>query len=153
MRWPSPHLPVEALESRLLLSAQTYSGALSGRIVFTSGGHGWQWNDTLGRYATDRGDNNEIVEDFGNQDQMTFYADYLLRAGATVVPMRPVGRQINEVVLDNDSAGVTFSPAASWSNSTRTRYYDEDYGAAADAIPYKFASTTAGGETATATYT
>jgi hypothetical protein len=66
--------------------------------------------------------------------------------------MRPVGRQINEVVLDNDSAGVTFSPAASWSNSTSTRYYDEDYGASADAIPYKFASTTASGETATATY-
>ena len=50
---------------------------------------------------------------------MTSYADYLLRAGATVVPMRPVGRQINEVVLDNDSAGVTFS--GSWSNSSQHR--------------------------------
>src|SRR5215470_16465742 len=99
----------EVLEPRLTLAAaglvttpQTYSGALNGKIVFTSGGHGWQWNNTLGRYATDRGDNNEIVEDFGNQEQMTAYADYLLRAGATVVPMRPVGRQTNEVVLDND---------------------------------------------------
>src|SRR5213592_3714520 len=76
----------EELEPRLTLAAaglittpQTYSGALSGKIVFTSGGHGWQWNNTLGRYATDRGDNNEIVEDFGNQEQLTFYADYLLR--------------------------------------------------------------------------
>ena len=83
--------PIEALDSRLLLSVQTYSGSLSGKIVFTSGGHGWQWNNSLGRYATDRGDSNEIVEDF-NQEQMTAYADYLLRAGATVVPMRPVGR-------------------------------------------------------------
>ena len=33
--------------------------------------------------------------------------------------MRPVGRQLNEVVLDNDSAGVTFTGA--WSNSTQAR--------------------------------
>src|SRR6476469_2917730 len=76
----------EELEPRLTLAAaglittpQTYSGTLNGKIVFTSGGHGWQYNATLGRYATDRGDNNEIVEDFGNQEQMTAYADYLLR--------------------------------------------------------------------------
>ncbi len=119
---PNPYrrkFAFEELEPRLTLAAvglittpQTYSGTLNGKIVFTSGGHGWRWSTTLGRYATDRGDNNEIVEDFGNQEQMTFYADYLLRAGATVVPMRPVGRQINEVVLDNDSAGVTFSARA-----------------------------------------
>ncbi len=149
----------ETLEPRLTLSVapglvstpQTYSGALNGKIVFTSPGHGWQWNTTLNRYATDRGDNNEIVEDFGNQDQMTLYADYLLRAGATVVPMRPVGRQTNEVVLDNDSAGVTFT--GNWSNSVSTKYYDEDYGAVADTVPYRYAGTVIGAETATATYT
>jgi hypothetical protein len=148
----------EELESRLTLAAaglittpQTYSGVLTGKVVFTSGGHGWQYNTTLGRYATDRGENNEMVEDFGNQEQMTAFADYALRAGATVVPMRPVGRQINEVVLDNDSPGVTFS--SGWSNSSSTKFYDEDYGATADAIPYKFAGTVVGAATATATYT
>ena len=65
---------------------------------------------------------------------MTFYADYLLRAGATVVPMRPVGRQINEVVLDNDSAGVTFTGSVVQQHAARS-YYDEDYGAVADAVP------------------
>lgn len=151
----------EELEPRLTLAAaglittpQTYSGVLNDKIVFTSGGHGWQWSTVLNRYATDRGDNNEIVEDFGNQEQMTAYADYALRAGATVVPMRPVGRQLNQVVLDNDSAGVTFT--GTWSNSVNTQYYDEDYGTAgggnADAIPYKFAGTVTGTETATATY-
>lgn len=134
----------------LVTTPQTYSGTLNGKIVFTSGGHGWQWNTTLGRYATDRGDNNEIVEDFGNQEQMSAFADYALRGGATVVTMRPVGRQINEVVMDNDSAGVTFSGA--WSNSSSTKFYDEDYGAGADAIPYKFSNTVTGTETATVTY-
>ena len=55
-------------------------------------------------------------------------------------------------MLDNDSAGVTFTGA--WSDSTTgARYYDEDYGAVADAVRYRFASTTRGAETATATYT
>ncbi len=132
------------------MSAVLPAGALTGKIVYTSAGHGWQWSDTLNRWATDRGDNNEIVEDFGNQDQLTFYADYLLRAGATIVPMRPVGRQTNEVVLDNDSPGVTFSGA--WTNSTGSVHYDEDYGAVADVVTYRFASISAT-ETATATYT
>ena len=144
----------EELECRRLLAINPVGapivGALSGKIVYASPGHGWQYNSTLARFATDRGDNNEIVEDFGNQDQFTFFADYVLRAGGTFVPMRPVGHQLNEVVLDNDSAGVTFSGA--WSNSTSTVYYDEDYGASADSIPYRFASTNAT-ESATATYT
>ncbi len=153
-------LHFEHLEPRVVMSAAGLvpvgaqpTGPLSGKIVYTSAGHGWQWNTTLNRFATDRGDNNEIVEDFGNQDQLTFYADYLLRAGATVVPMRPVGRQINEFVLDNDSPGVTYS--GSWSNSTASVYYDEDYGVSgggnADAVSYRFASISAS-ETATATY-
>jgi Fibronectin type III domain len=148
----------EPLEPRLALSVAPGlvevgtqpAGDLSGKIVYTSGGHGWQWNSSLGRWATDRGDNNEIVEDFGNQEQMTYYVDYLFRAGATVVPMRPVGRQINEVVVDNDLSSVTY--AGPWSDSSGSRWYDEDYGAVADAVHYRFASTSAT-ETAIATYT
>ena len=82
---------------------------------------------------------------------MSFYADYLLRAGATVVPMRPVGRQTSEVVLDNDSAGVTFT--GTWNNSVQSTYYDEDYGAVNDPVHYRWADTTTGTETAVATYT
>jgi hypothetical protein len=153
----SRSLRLEPLETRVALSAdglvpigEQPTGPLTGKIVYTSGGHGWQWSTTLGRYATDRGETQEMVEDFGNQDQLTFYADYLLRAGATVVPLRPVGHQVNEVVLDNDSAGVTFS--GGWSNSTGARHYDEDYGAVADVVSYRFADTAAT-ESAVATYT
>jgi hypothetical protein len=149
-------LSFETLESRIALAAAGLvpvgaqpTGALTGKIVYTSGGHGWQYNSNVSRYATDRGDNNEIVEDFGNQEQMTAYVDYLFRAGATIVPMRPVGRQVHEVVLDNDSAGVAFS--AGWSDSTSPQYYDENYNG--DAVPYRSAATTTGAETATATYT
>lgn len=141
----------------LITTPQTYSGVLNDKIVFTSGGHGWRWESSLGRYATDRGDSLEIEEAFGNQDQMSFYADYALRAGATVVPMRPVGRQINERVVDNqlfetpNAAVGTVTFTGTWSNSSSTRYYAADYNA--DSVPYKFASTVTGTETATATYT
>src|SRR5688572_18855737 len=145
---------VEELESRQLLAAAGLvpvgiqpAGNLTGKIVYTTPGHGWNWSSTLGRWATDRGENNDMVEDFGTQDQMTYYVDYLFRAGATIVPMRPVGRQINEVVLDNDSAGVVFAdtnPTTDlWSTSTGSRYFDEDYDAVDDAAHYRFASTAA----------
>ena len=76
-----------------------------------------------------------MIEDLGNVDQMTFLADYLFRAGATVVPLRPVGHQTNEVVLDNDDPGVTFRRPAG-----RTAQLDVYFGSAGD-VPYRFATT------------
>ena len=150
----------ERLEPRLVLSvalglvptgAQP-TGALTGTIVFTSAGHGWQWNSTLERWATDRPNLLSIVEDFGNQDQLTAYVEHVFRAGATVVPLRPVGRQLNEVIVDNDSPDVSWS--GNWFDSTAGgRWYDEDYGAVADPVRYRFANVSATGQTAVATYT
>lgn len=146
----------EALEPRIALSAAGLTpvgaqpaGALSGKIVYMSAGHGWQVLN--GVWTTDRPNLHSLIEPFGAQDQLTYYADYLVRAGATVVPMRPIGRQLNEVVLDNDSAGVTYT--GDWTNSTTGgRWYDEDYGAVVDTVRYRFASASAE-ESATATYT
>lgn len=149
-------LSFELLEPRLTLAAAGLvpvgsqpSGSLAEKIVYLSPGHGLQY-DSSNQWYLGRSETQEMVESFGTQDQATFLADYLFRAGATVVPMRPIGHQLNEVVLDNDSAGVTF--AGSWSNSSGTRFYDEDYGATDDAVHYRFANIS-GTETATATYT
>ncbi len=119
------------------------NGALSGRIVFTSGGHGWTWSGSS--WVLQRPVLLEMCEDFGNVDQMNFFALYCFNAGATVVPMRPVGQQTNEVVLDNDDAGVSYDGA--WSDSTFPTYY----GSVGD-VPYRFTALAAT-ETATATYT
>ncbi len=146
----------EALEPRIVLSVapgmvpvgSQPTGPLSGKVVYTSGGHGWEY---FSSWSTNRPNLNGMIEGFGAQDQITYFADYLMQAGATVVSMRPVGHQLNEVVLDNDSAGVTFS--GSWiDNTVGPRWYDEDYGAGTDAIKYRFANVS-GSETATATYT
>ncbi len=123
-------------------------GALTGKIVYMSGGHGWTYangDEALTRWYTQRDVTQEMNEDYGNMDQMTLFAYHCFNAGATVVPLRPVGHQTNQVVLDNISAGVSF--AGPWSDSSSTIYFGQ-----AGQTPYRFA-TIGGSETATATYT
>jgi hypothetical protein len=120
-------------------------GSLGGRIVYMSAGHGWTFNSS-GFWYTQRGVSHDMVEDYGNLDQMNFFAAYCLNAGATVVPLRPLGYQTNEVVLDNDSTRVTF--VGSWSISSASSGYYGNPGA----VPYRFANL-ATTETATANYT
>jgi hypothetical protein len=106
-------------------------------------GHGWTFDPTYWRLQ--RGITQEMNEDYGNLDQLNFFAAYCFNAGATVASMRPLGHQTNEVILDNDDASVAF--AGPWSNSSSTIFW----GSPGD-LPYRFASFAAT-ETATATYT
>jgi hypothetical protein len=124
-------------------SPQQRQGALSGKIIFMNSGHGWTW--TGSSWQLQRPVINEMNEDYGNLDQLNFLAQYCFNAGATVVSMRPLGQQTNEVILDNDDAGVSF--AGPWSNSSQSTFW----GSPGD-VPYRFASLNAS-ETATATYT
>ncbi len=117
-------------------------GALTGRIVFMSAGHGWTWTEA--GWRTQRGVVNRVNEDCGNLDQMTLFAGYCFQAGATVVPLRPVGFQTNEVVLDNTHPDVTFTGV--WNDSTAPVYFGPP-----GAVPYRFTAVTAT-ETAVATY-
>jgi len=145
-------LRYEPLEPRIALAAAGLvdvgtqpEGALSGKIVYTHGGHGITGDfPGAGDWSFQRPLLLNMIEDLGNQDQMTFFSDYLFRAGATVVPLRPVGHQPNEVILDNDDTEVTFS--GSWSNSTSPIYFGDP-----GDVPYRFASTSAT-ETAFARY-
>jgi hypothetical protein len=124
-------------------SPQQRQGALSGKIVYLNSGHGWTFDPTYWRLQ--RPVINEMNEDYGNLDQLNFFAQYCFNAGATVVSMRPLGQQTNEVILDNDDAGVVFS--GTWNNSSQSTYW----GSPGD-VPYRFTSLNAS-ETATATYT
>src|SRR3954464_6633781 len=122
-------------------------GGLSGKIVYTHGGHGiTAANKRDGAWSFQRGPGNEMIEDLGNVDQMAFFADYLFRAGATVVPLRPVGNQANEVVLDNDDDGMSFE--GDWSTPKDAPVY---FGTSGH-VPYRQAATSKK-ETAHARYT
>src|SRR5690349_13238037 len=92
-------------------AARQPTGALAGRIVFMNSGHGWTYetNTTTPYWRLQRpAALNSMNEDYGNLDQLNFFAAYCFNAGAVVASMRPLGQQTNEVVLDNDDAGVTF---------------------------------------------
>ena len=140
--------PFTAARGIVIPAAQQPSGALSGRVVFMNSGHGWTFetNTASPYWRLQRPVAlNSMNEDYGNLDQLNFFAAYCFNAGAVVVPMRPLGQQTNEVVLDNDDAGVSYS--GSWSDSSATYFF----GSPGD-LPYRFASFAAT-ETATATYT
>jgi hypothetical protein len=140
---PKSGLVESSLFAAFASSSQQRTGALTGKIVFMNSGHGWTFDPTVWRLQ--RGVGNEMNEDYGNLDQLNFFAQYCFNAGATVVSMRPLGHQTNEVVIDNDDAAVTF--AGSWSLSANSVFF----GSPGD-VPYRFASFSAT-ETATATYT
>src|SRR5688572_18870191 len=117
-------------------------GSLTGKIIYTSAGHGWTLHSS-GEWFTQRAEYNEMIEDYGNLDQMNLFVAYCFNAGATVVAFRPIGYQTNEVILDNPDA--TFVGA--WSDSSALSSF---YGATGE-VPYRFASLAAT-ETATAHY-
>lgn len=119
-------------------------GALSGRVVFMNGGHGWTY-DTNFPWRLLRGIQQEMNEDYGNLDQLNFFAAYCFNAGAVVVPFRPLGQQTYEMVLDNDDPGVVFT--GSWAKSSSTLFY----GKSGD-VPYRYANLDSN-ETATVAYT
>lgn len=143
-----PSAPIDAAVEASLFggfgsSVQQQRGALSGKIVFMNSGHGWTWFGSV--WDLQRPDLLEMNEDYGNLDQLNFFAQYCFNAGATVVSMRPLGHQTNEVILDNDSPSVAFVGA--WSYSSNSTFW----GSPGD-VPYRFASLDVA-ETATATYT
>ena len=68
--------------------------------------HRVRGGSTNGGWLTDRPEYSEIVEDFGNQDQLTPLPTTSFRAGATVVPMRP------SAISSTKSCSTTTRPAS-----------------------------------------
>ena len=124
-------------------------GALTGVTVYTSAGHGWTAEYYVdGQWDLQRPVLLDMAEDYGNIDQLNYFVHYAFNAGATVMPFRPVGWQMIEIVLDNDDPGVTY--VGTWSDGTSAKYYEN--GETVSGIPYKWTSADSS-ETATAHYT
>ncbi len=126
-------------------------GALSGKTVWLSPGHGWLYYTSLSGYSTQRGETNDMVEDFGTVEGINYYLlKYLWNAGANVWSVRERDVNENEVVVDNTSGGYTETGA--WSTTANTGYnpattdYDQANG-------YRFSAVTTGAATSTATWT
>lgn len=119
-------------------------GALSGASIFISPGHGWYYSSTLSRWATQRGNTNNIIEDLSNGEAVLQYlVPYLWNAGARVYTTRERDLQTNMVIVDNGGSG--HSETGSWSTQTPGSGF---YGTNTRA-----AQTVTGSATATSTFT
>lgn len=127
-------------------AAQQPAGALSNVVVFAAAGHGWSAGSQ--NWVLQRPVLLEMAEDYGNLDQLNLFAQYVFNAGGVVVPLRPIGWQSLEVVLDNDDPGVVFTGA--WVNGVSSKYYEN--GVTLSGVVYQAIAASAV-ETATARYT
>jgi N-acetylmuramoyl-L-alanine amidase len=118
------------------------AGYLSGKSVFVNPGHGWYYNSTLGRWATQRGNTNNIVEDFSNAEAVeTYLTPYLWNAGAGVYTCRE--RDMNPLMASVENGGAGYAETGIWTTVS-------DSGAHGGTYRRATSSTT---ETATATFT
>jgi len=82
------------------------AGSLSGRAIYASQCHGWIWSETLGRFATQRGNWHDTVEDFHNPEGMNqFLFRYLENGGARVFSARERDHNAQMAIADNDGEG------------------------------------------------
>lgn len=117
------------------------TGALSGASVFLSPGHGWYYASVLSRWATQRGNTHNLIEDHSNGELVLQILDrYLWNAGAGVYPLRE--RHLGTSMAIVDTAAATLS--GTWTNENLATAYGGSH---------RYASTVTGTPTATATFT
>lgn len=83
-------------------------GALAGKTVYLSAGHGFTWTTavTPAAWLTQRGNTNGIVEDLVSTEAVhQFLVPMLLNAGARVVTARESDTQTNLAIIDDGTAG------------------------------------------------
>ncbi len=125
-------------------------GGLSGKTVFVSAGHGWEWKSTQGQYRTQRPEypndpyppGDGIVEDFNNAEIVNQYLlQYLWNAGADAWTVRERDMVTSMHVVDNLSP--TFSLEGAWLTGGSGGYLGS----------HQYTTTVTSGATATATWT
>ena len=87
-------------------------GALSGKTVYVSAGHGWEWNSYKNQWKTQRppypspGYDGPIIEDHNNGEAVNQYLlHYLWNAGAQVFPVRERDMNPGERIVDDSDPG------------------------------------------------
>lgn len=125
-------------------------GALTGKTVYVSAGHGWIWTDY--GWRTQRSPYptspyvDPIIEDHNNAEMVNQYLLwYLWNAGARVIPARERDMNTSAVIVDNDNPSPgTYTESGSWTTSGLSGYRN---------TTYRYAVTVTGTATATATWT
>lgn len=117
-------------------------GALAGKRIAVSPGHGYYWHSTLG-WTTQRGAIDGLTEDIHTAEICNQYLiPFLQNLGADVVMTREHGEENFDNLVDNDAGAPNYTETGGWSTSASSGY---------NGGGYRFASTGAT-ETATATW-
>ncbi|HEU4418191.1 MAG TPA: GerMN domain-containing protein, partial [Planctomycetota bacterium] len=117
-------------------------GALSGKRIAVSPGHGYYWHSTLG-WTTQRGLIDGLIEDIHTAEICNQYLiPFLHNLGADVVFCREHGEVDQDPLVDNDAGAPGYSETGSWTTSASSGY---------NGGGYRFVGTGAT-ETATATW-
>lgn len=96
-------------------------GALTGKTVWLSPGHGW--HNTGSGFTTQRGTTNAVVEDFITAESVDYYLlHYLTNAGAKVWNVRERDLNTKEVIVDNDQGAPGYTETGSWTDGTIAGY-------------------------------
>ena len=129
-------------------------GALTGKTVYVSAGHGWLWNDNVDTWRTQRPPYpnppyvGPIIEDHNNAEAVNQYLlRYLWNAGAQVWPVREQDSNAVERIV-NDDDGTGYAEEGTWFTSSSPGYDPN--------VPehtYHYAVTAVDAATASATWT
>jgi len=86
------------------------TGALSGKSVYISAGHGFTWTESLNAWRTQRGNTNQIVEDLVSIETTNqFLVPMLMALGAHVVTVRELDLNPRMAIVDNDDLAGGYS--------------------------------------------
>ncbi|OQP62580.1 hypothetical protein A3860_28225 [Niastella vici] len=99
------------------------AGALSGKTVWLSPGHGWQNTGTGLGFLTQRGTSNQLVEDFTTAETVDYYLlNYLINAGANVWSVRERDMNPAEIIVNNDDGAPAYTETGTWNSGTIAGY-------------------------------
>lgn len=132
-------------------------GALAGKVVYLSPGHGFTWDPGTANWRTQRPTTNSIVEDLVSIETLSQYLmPMLLNAGARVVPVRELDLNTNLVLVDNGEAGYV-ETGAGFSTSSLMGWGRPTFPMDGATLPFSLGSNrlmaSAATATASATYT
>ncbi len=102
-------------------------GALSGKRIVISPGHGFYWHTSLG-WTTQRGNIGGLIEDIHcNEIAMRYLIPYLEDMGAQVISCRERWEIESERLVDNDAGFPLYSEFGSWVTSGSSGYQGGTY--------------------------
>lgn len=113
-------------------------GALAGKTIYVSPGHGFTWSDISGTFywRTQRGNTNQIVEDLVSAETLDqFLIPMLQNAGADVISVREADLNTNMVIVDNGGPGYA-ETGPGFSDSTLTGWGTPTFPMSGSALPF-----------------